>query len=260
MRLLAFSLLLSLGALAQAPPRILQIYQDQLKLGAVARYEQIEAGASQSCRDRKCPNPYLAIRSVSGLGEVWFLNGYDSFATMERVWEQYSQNAPLTADLNRVAEMKADLVFQPRTILARYREGLSRESGTPFSRMRYVAIETVGVRPGAIDDYEQARLIAKAAHEMAKSPEGHLVYQAVSGTLDGAFFILTPMRSVQELETVRGHNRQRDAKLLELLRNSVVSSETALFAVSAPMSYPAQEWVGADPGFWSGKPHADAPQ
>ncbi len=251
MKLRALSFLISLSALAQTPPKILQIYQEQLRLGAAARYEQIEIGASRTCSDRRCPNPYLAIRSVTGMDEVWFLNGYDGFLNMERVWGQYAENATLVADLNRVAEMKADLVFQPRTIVARYREDLSHESGTLFTRMHYVAIETFNIRPGSASDFEQVRLASKSIHEVNKSLEGHLVYEVISGTAAGTYYILTPMLSVQELETARLRGRERDPKLLDLLRNSVVSSESALYAVSPSMSFPAQEWIGADPDFWT---------
>jgi hypothetical protein len=46
-------------------------------------------------------------------------------------------------------------------------------------------------------------------------------------------------------------------KLDELFGASVDSSQENLFAVNPSMSYVADEWIKADPGFW--KPKAAAP-
>jgi hypothetical protein len=36
----------------------------------------------------------------------------------------------------------------------------------------------------------------------------------------------------------------------ELMRTAVLSSETNIFAIHPGISFPAKEWVDADPDFW----------
>jgi len=257
--LCSFCFLAALYAQSPTPPKILEIHRERLKPGAAAEYEKIEAAAGQTCRDMACPNPYLAIQSATGPAEVWLLNGFDSLEAMERVWGQYAENAALLAELDRVVARKAELTIEPQTILARYRDDLSRDLGTPLARMRYLSIETFYLRPGSADDFEQSRRLSRATHERSRATESHLVYEAFSGTADAVFFVLTPMRSLTEAERLRGRavvDAATRAKTLELVRASVASSETALFLFSPSMSYTSKEWAGADPEFWEPKAQA----
>jgi len=47
-------------------------------------------------------------------------------------------------------------------------------------------------------------------------------------------------------------------KLSELSAAAIESSQTNLFAINPRMSYPADEWVKADPEFWKPKAAASA--
>ena len=78
------SVVMPIYAQAQ-PPRILQIYRDFLKPGAETPYRTVEEDAAHICRDLKCPHPYLAIESLTGPKEVWFLNAIESVAEQKQV-------------------------------------------------------------------------------------------------------------------------------------------------------------------------------
>jgi hypothetical protein len=246
--LCGFCLVTTAAAQSPAPPGILEIHRERLKPGAIAEYRNLESRAAQACRDAPCPNPYLAMRSLAGPEEVWFLNGFDTYEILERVW-----SVGLPGEVENLQQEKADLVEDSQRILLRYRENLSHDAGTPLARMRYIAVETVFVRPGSSDEYEQARRLARGVHDRMKSPESRLVYEAFSGTASGTFYVLTPMRSAAEWERVRGRGPADPgvrAKIQERVRTSVGASETALFTFSPTMSYVTEDWAGADPEFW----------
>jgi hypothetical protein len=60
---------------AQGPaPRFMYIYRDSLKRGVDSAYRIIENDGAQICADLRCPNPYLALESLSGPHEAWWLN------------------------------------------------------------------------------------------------------------------------------------------------------------------------------------------
>jgi hypothetical protein len=109
--LAAVLLLLSPPLLAQQPaPRLMYIYRDSLKRGADSAFRVIEEDAAQICADLKCPNPYLALESLSGPHEVWWLNLFAIAADTTRVANGYAANRALTDALGIVTKRKQGLV------------------------------------------------------------------------------------------------------------------------------------------------------
>ena len=52
---------------AQDPPSpIIYVYREQIKPGKITAYTQIEEAAARFCAKANCPNPYLAITSLTG--------------------------------------------------------------------------------------------------------------------------------------------------------------------------------------------------
>ena len=112
------------------PPKILQVYRDFLKPGSSQAYGDIEKDAAEICARLKCPHPYLAIRSLTGPSEVWFLNAYDSAAEQEQVARDYAKNPKLLGELKQIMERKKALVERPSEMICKYNGELS--SGTPW--------------------------------------------------------------------------------------------------------------------------------
>src|SRR6185503_445911 len=112
------------------PPQVLQIYRDFLRPGSDDAYREIEEEAARICARFKCPNPYLAIESLTGPKEVWYLNGYRSAAHQTAVYDGYRNNAPLNRALDVIPKRKANLILAPLDVLAAHRPDLSR--GQPW--------------------------------------------------------------------------------------------------------------------------------
>ena len=66
------------------------------------------------------------------------------------------------------------------------------------------------------------------------------------------------MRSLAEVDESLGDSKKFEAtlgpdgmkKLSELSAACIESSQTNLFQFNPKMSYPMEEWIKADPGFW----------
>ena len=52
---------------------ILQIYREPLKPGSEDAYRAIEEDTARVCANLKCPHPHLAMESLTGPREVWWL-------------------------------------------------------------------------------------------------------------------------------------------------------------------------------------------
>ena len=106
--------------------QILQIYRDPVKDGHEAAYRTVEEDAARICARLKFPNPHLAIESLSGPKEVWWLNAFASEAERQRVTRDYESNPELVAALGGIAKRREGLTGAPVDLLTTYRADLSR--------------------------------------------------------------------------------------------------------------------------------------
>src|SRR5438270_153071 len=268
---IAFSLLvlISAGLLSQAqqapsvPLAILEIYRDPVKAAKMPEYPRIEGEAALACA-RASTWPYLAMQSISGpQTEVWYMEGFDSYAAVEHSSEPFVKNAALGGELNRLMEAKVNLVGDARVVFAHYRDDLSSNSGLVQPRTRFFAVTMVTVRPGHEREYEEIHRTLRAVRQRTSAADNRVVYQVVSGMPRNIYLIFSAYRSMQNAgnaldpamddyaSEVDDSTRNR---LDDYTRVSVVSSETWLFSVNPVMSNPAGEWIVEDPEFWRSSP------
>jgi len=112
-------------------PQLLQIYRDSLQHGHEAAYKTLEQDAARICARLGFPNPHLAMESLSGPKEVWWLNAFASEAARQRVTSDYAGNPALVAALEGIAKRKEGLTGTPVDVLTAYRPDLAR--GVPWN-------------------------------------------------------------------------------------------------------------------------------
>ena len=167
--------LLPLTLLAQqAPPRLLYVYRDSLKQGVDSAYEVIENAGAQACADFRCPNPYLAIESLTGHHEAWWINAFATDADTTGVVAAYAANRPLADALRAVATRKETLIGRPIEGFARYRPDLSRGPAWSVRGARFMVV-----------------LVTRAHHPVDGS-----VWEAADSTL----YVLRPMKTRLEAQ------------------------------------------------------------
>jgi hypothetical protein len=119
---------------------VLQIYRDFLKPGSEAAFKAVEEDAARMCAELSCPHPHLAIESVTGPKEVWWLNAFESEAEKERVYREYASNQPLMTALADIGPRKKDLTETPLDVLASYRPDLSGGDPWPIAGARFFVV------------------------------------------------------------------------------------------------------------------------
>ena len=129
-------------SMAQArPPQILEIYRDYLKPEAVAANRTLEKRAEQLCETLGFQHPYLTIESVSAPPEMWYFNGFESQAEVEKLRREYAQNTKLMAALGEIVQQKQPLKRSESTDeFASYRPDLSRGDPWIVGRGRFLVI------------------------------------------------------------------------------------------------------------------------
>jgi hypothetical protein len=255
-------------AMAQegAPPKVIQIFREEVKPGKGSAHEKVEAGWPRAFTKAQSGTHYLAMTSLSGPTEAWFVTGYDSLTAWEKDTQNNDKNPTLSAELQQLSAQDGELLSNVRSVVAVYREELSyRANGANLGQMRYFYITTVRVRPGS--SYADINKLIRAAHEKANVPEHWAIFEVTYGMPSGTFLIFQPLKSLADVdafpqthgETYRTAMGEEGFKNLRALSAAgVISSETNIFAFNPKMSYPSKETVAADPNFWAPKPKVAA--
>jgi hypothetical protein len=124
----------------EPPPQLLLVVQERLRPGSEQACGRVELEIADVCARLGCPNPYLALESVDGPKEVWWLNAFASEADKARVEEAYTRDSRLTSALRTLGQRKESLTEQPRTLLTRHRRDLSSDASWRVSGAHFFVV------------------------------------------------------------------------------------------------------------------------
>jgi len=258
-------MLLGMAAIAQekssmSPPKVLSIGREEVKVGKGAAHIKYETEWTQAMLRAKYPTPVLAITSITGPSEAWWLTGFDSFAAWEKDAKLSDPGTALAAVNDKFSAGDAEYTSGGRSIVAVYREDLSYNPVAKIGEMRYFRVRTTRVRPGQGAAFADLLKLVNAARTKAGITDEHTaVYQVVSGAPNGTFLSFNPIKSAAELDAPP-NQAYRDAlgdagraKINELVGKAIGGSDDTLFAFNPSMSNPSPAMVADDPGFWKPK-------
>ncbi|HEY8793805.1 MAG TPA: hypothetical protein VIM15_02585 [Gemmatimonadaceae bacterium] len=244
------------------PPKVVQIIREEVKPGKGAAHAKVEAGWPRAFAKAKWPTHYLAMTSMSGPSEAWFLIGYPSMAA----WEQDNQNSEkataLTAQLDQLSARDGELLSNTRGVVATYIDSLSYKPHVDMPTMRYFQVLTFRVRPGHESDFMQAAKMFRTAYEKAKDlPAAWATYRVDFGMPGPVYLVFIPAKSLEEMDQHPAQDKafgeamgaENWKALNKIAADSYVNVESNLFALSPKMSYPPTEFAARDPDFWTPK-------
>lgn len=274
--LLAVPSLLCIGAsavLAQNPPlptsqpALLNIYREQVKVGFTSEHERIEAGWPAAFARAKSPNYYLAMTSLTGPNEAWFLEPLASNAAYGDELKLQSSDTVLAADLRRLSRADGDVLSDSRTIQLVARPDLSHGAFPDLTKVRFWEVLTFRVRPGHEPDFEAAAKAYGTATDRAATGASYRVYQVTAGMPGPTYLIFSSVESYAQFDamtaagqkTMQGATPEEMATLQKFSTDGVISSETNRFALNPTMSYVSAETRATDPSFWMPKRPARRP-
>jgi hypothetical protein len=254
-----------------APPPVLLIVREDIKPGKMPAHNIHSASFARIFRQLQTPSYRIAMVPVAGSeNEVIYITALDTFKEMEETGRDTDKRisgatGPTKSELDRLDKEAPDLHAGMRDMFAVYRPELSYDAGVDIRQMRYFAITTVRVRPGQEDQYaEYVRNLTNVARAKAKAELHIAAFQVIAGSPTTTYMFFRPMKSLSEYDLKIG-TRVRDAmsedqkkKADKLAGESVVFSETSVYAFNPQMSYVPKEFVAGDPSFWTPKPEAPA--
>lgn len=263
--LLLLLMLMPNVALAQtlptSQPNLITIVREEVKLGRDAEHSKVEAGWPAAYEKAKSPDYYLAMTSMTGAPEAWYVTPYASHAAIGDSLKQEDGDAALTAELRRLRRADADLINSVRIIQARARKDLSYGAYPDLAKQRFFEITWFRVRPGHEQQFEAAGKAYGAAARRAGVNSGYRVYEVVAGVPGPTYLIFASVGSYSELDPMmtdgekimKDANTEEGAALQKFMLEGVVNVETQRFRVDPAQSYVPKETRAQDPTFWMPK-------
>lgn len=240
---------------ASAPPKLLQIFRESVKVGEDFAHMKNETAWAQAYAANKVSAHNLGLSTMSGTDEAWFISGYDSWADFEKASKetQSSKYAPfLEKDAQYVSETHGDL--------AEYNADWSYRPVNYSGDMRYVEVEVIHIKPGHTTQWNEIAKIDGDAMAKANIDEHDIAYNVDYGSNGHVIYVFTPHKSLAELDQASanqkafmdalGEGRQRR---LQLIDQAVTLASSQLLQVAPEYSYPDEAWIKADPQFWTVK-------
>jgi hypothetical protein len=243
-------------------PKVLVITREFTKPGKDGSPHQKTEGAFvHAMAQYKATDHYYAVTSLSGPSRALFLSSYPSFAALEAERKSVDSNAPLAAALDSANIADGDLLSSTESSMWVQREDLSLNPGFRVGA-RIEEITQFRIKPGHFKEWEDLVKLVLDGYKKG-IPDAHWgAYEEAYGTPGGGFLIITTMKSAAEIdanfaagkkfEDAMGEDGMKKMALLEA--SCVESEQTNLFRIDPKMSYPTDEMVQADPGFWKAKP------
>lgn len=255
------------AAQAQAPA-VLHIVREDIRTGMMEAHSKEANATVRIWAKAKSPHRRLALVPLAGnQNEVTYLWPYASFADYAKAQKDLDQmNETYKADFDQLRHSGEDYHSAQRDMLCRLRADLSYNIPTPdMSKMRYMRVETIRVKPGHTQHFEEQRKIINAAHVKARVDENMYVYQVVGGAQAGTFIVLIPWASMDDSNLLPHGKAYQDAlgedgakKVAGLANDTIMFNDVSIYTFEPQLSYVLPEFVAADPGYWTLKSPAPA--
>ena len=254
------------------PPPVLLIVREDIKPGMMGVHNRHATEYADIFNKLQTPNHRIALVPVAGSeNEVIYITGADNFAELEQIQKSTddkmaaASGGSMKADMDRLDKEAPVLHAAMRDLLAVYRPDLSYNAGVNIATMRYFAVTTVRVRPGQEDQYaDYVNSLVRPARDKAKAELHVAAFQIIAGSPFTTYMFFRPMKSLAEYD-LRIGPRVREAmgddqkkKADKMAGETVLLSETSVYAINPRMSYVPKEFGDGDPTFWNPKPEPPA--
>jgi hypothetical protein len=266
---LAFALTTGSAAAQGLPtsqPNVISITREDVKVGRAADHAKVEAGWPAAYEKAKSPYYYLALISLTGPPEAWYIGGFESHAAVADSYKRDSDDPVLAAELARLSRADSDFVNNVRVIQARAMRDLSYGTFPDIAKARFFEVTWFRVRPGHEQHFVAAAKTFAGAAKRANSGATYRVYEIIAGTPAPTYLIMSSVPSFADFDqtmndgdkTMKGFTAQEGQELQKFLAEGLLNTETQRFRVDPAQSYVPRDVRAQDPEFWMPKKAAPA--
>jgi hypothetical protein len=249
-------------ALAQgmptSQPTFLHVYRESVKVGRSAEHAKWEAGWPAALEKAKSKYTYLAITSLTGSPEAWFIAPFANQAAFgESLAEE--DDPVLGPELERLAKGDAEFVSALSGLQLRGMPELSQGAFPDISKVRFYEITTFRVKPGYYDEWVAATKAYKSAAARSGPEASWRTYEVVAGAPGGTYIVMSSTSSFADFDKMasddaaiwKNMTTEESSVLGKFSKEGLLSTVTQRFRVDPGMSYVDAATKAKDPAFWS---------
>jgi hypothetical protein len=240
-------------------PSLLTIYIEEIKLGRSVAHAANEAGWPAAYAKAKAPETYLALESITGTNEVWFVVPFASYAKEGESMTREETDPVLSGELDRLRREDAEYLSSVRTIQLVGRPDLSFGAFPDIGRARFWEITTFRVRPGHDAQFEAAAKLWGEVSKRLAPASSFRSYSVSAGMPGGTYIIFSSVNEYAGFDQMMasgnavwaGMSEKERAVFDTFGREGMLSVVTNRYRLDPQMSYVDEATKAADPGFWS---------
>ena len=254
------------SSLPATQPAAITIFREFVKPGHNADHERLEVGWPAAFAKANSPAYYLALTSLTGANEAWYVSTYASWKALGDQTKADAANAVLSAELDRLSKADGEHLTNTSSLHAIGRPDLSHGAFPEIAKQRVFEITWYRVRLGHTDRFEAAAKVVQKAFAKALPQSSYRIYQLVGGVVGPTYLVFSSGPSYEffdggmatESAVGAAYSAEDLAMLQKFSLEGLVNVETQRFAVNGPMSYVPAETIAQDPAFW--RPKKPAPK
>jgi hypothetical protein len=250
----------SAPGLPTSQPKLLTIEREFVKAGRRADHARNEAGWPAAMEKAKSPEYYVALTSMSGASEAWYLIPHESHAAVAAAMKHDDKNPELSAELERLAARDAEFVDRVQTIQAKARLDLSFGKFPDVAKIRFYEITLYSVKPGHNGDFDEIAKAYGAARGRVAPNSSYRVYEVIAGMPDTTYIVMSSVEDYGDFDgAMADHDKTMAAANAEEQKwfgkygDTVSKAETNRYRLDPGQSYVPQETRAKDPEFWKSK-------
>jgi hypothetical protein len=250
--------------MSASAPKYLQVTVEYTKPGKGGMaHDKSESAFVQAMAKAKVPIHYTAFNALTGPPRAIYLSSFDSFAEMDKA--NMATEAPAVAgEIERLNVADGELLESSKTLIFESQPELSYHSKKPGPQNRFLQAQVLMIHPGHNTEFEDLIKMVVAADEKIGSKSHWGAYRIRFGEQANTYILLTAADSMADFDEMFSMQPKYLAslsdgekkKMNELRSSAIESSHSELYSVNPKQSYAPDEYIKADPKFWSPKPAA----
>jgi hypothetical protein len=253
--------------LPTSQPKYITVVRERVKIGRAAEHSRHEAGWPAAYEKAKSPNAYLALASLTGSSEAWYITPFESHAALEENNKREDADAVLSAELERLGRADAEFLTGLDVLQAAARPDLSHGTFPDITKVRAYEITQFHVKPGYESGFATvAKAYATAATKAAPKASWR-TYEVMAGAPGNTFLVMSSYESFAEFDRAMAEGMgimtafsADDAIAMQKFSADgyVTPPETNRYRVDPVQSYVSRAIRETDPAFWMPKAAAAA--
>jgi hypothetical protein len=246
--------------LPKEQPKMLTIIKEEVKVGRASEHAKHEAGWPAAFEKAKSPDYYLAVTSITGPTEAWYLIPRESHAAEAETMKREDKDAVLSAELARLGARDAEFVNSVRVLQAVARPDLTIGKFPDPGKARFFQIGTYSVKPGQEQKFDAMGKAYGKARLRAAPNSSFRVYSVIAGMPTPAYLVISTVedyaqfdeRMAEGMATFASATDEEKAEFAKF-GDIVAKEEINRFRVDPVQSYVSKEVRAQDPDFWMPK-------